>query len=69
MEWGTKGTKIFAKENNANIRAQIELQFSFKSVELLTLLLRNTTTTTILDSICATFLRRRARTPFLNSGW
>ena len=49
MEWVIKGAKVFAEENNTNIKTQIQLQFSSNSVELLTLFLCNTTTTTTLE--------------------
>ena len=69
MEWVIKGAKVFAEENNTNIRTQIQLQFSSNSVELLTLFLCNTTTTTTLDPIYAAFSSGRARTPFQNNSW
>ena len=69
MEWVIKGAKVFAEENNTNIRTQIQLQFSSNSVELFTLFLCNTTTTTTLDSIYAALSSGRARTPFQNNSW
>ena len=69
MEWDTKGAKIFVEENNTNIRTQVQLWFSSNSVELLTLFLCITTTTTTLDSIYTALSSGRARTPFQNNGW